>query len=231
VTLTSCVSLGSVPVFFSFFHVLYYPHHNRKAQRLYSFLVGFLAISIEIWLHLDRLISIEDVPVLATVVLRGGAKAKSFWSMKMCVFPIFFFHLTGQQQQQLAPCRFSLEVTQTKALNLSDSKDRKDGLIALVYDLTCGILSTWRNSTHAYRQVTRRGRGVGSRGRSRGAAGYGSRAGRSRGAARSPRRPPPPRRRSRGNARAPGTSPPRVPARRKPPPGTSPSSSAAFLGC
>jgi hypothetical protein len=90
VTLTSCVSLGSVPVFFSFFHVLYYPHHNRKAQRLYSFLVGFLAISIEIWLHLDRLISIEDVPVPATVVLRGGAKAKSFWSMKMCVFPIFF---------------------------------------------------------------------------------------------------------------------------------------------
>jgi hypothetical protein len=47
----------------------------------------------------------------------------------MCLFPNFEKKnpLTGQQQKQLAPCLSHYKFTQTKALNLSDSKDRKDG--------------------------------------------------------------------------------------------------------
>jgi hypothetical protein len=71
------------------------------------------------------------------------------------------------------------------------------------------------------RPFRRRRRGDVSRGSSRSGVGCGSRAERSRAAACSPRRPLPPRRRSTGTARAPGTSPPRAPARRRPPPGTS----------
>jgi hypothetical protein len=140
------------------------------------------------------------------------------YPFNMCLFPNFekkSFDWTAAEA--IGPVSFSLQVYTDKGTEFIGFQGSKRRIPRI------------KNSTHAYRQVTRRGRGAGSRGRSRGGAGYGSRAGRSRGAARSPRRPPPPRRRSRGNARAPGTSPPRAPARRKPAPGTSPSSSALEL--